>query len=233
MSLTCLPVVSTCLFYLTVARHMPANGAKHILNLGFVDESGLDDEVVPPWSHVCQVYGEAGERDRAVLSFLSSGLKSQENVACFSDAVDERAVEDWLARQGFSLAAERQAGRVTLEGAEATYFQGEKFEPERMLALLIAFHEEAVKTGRQGARIIGEMSPRISQVAGGSRLIDYEARVTHLLREHPVITVCQYDARAFGPAVIMDVLSVHPMVVFRGALIRNPFFVRPEELRWS
>lgn len=58
---------------------------------------------------------------------------------------------------------------------------------------------------------------------------EYEARVSLLLRDHPVTAVCQYDARAFDGAVIMDVLKVHPLMVIRGAVVHNPFFVRPED----
>jgi hypothetical protein len=83
--------------------------------------------------------------------------------------------------------------------------------------------------GRPGARVIGEMPPDIAEIPGGTRLLEYEARVNSLLRAHPVTAVCQYDAHAFGGADCMDVLTVHPMMLVRGAVVLNPFFIPPEE----
>ena len=73
------------------------------------------------------------------------------------------------------------------------------------------------------------MSPEVQNVEGGNRLLEYESRVSLLLREHPVTAVCQYDARCFSGAMIMDILKVHPMMVVRGSVVHNPFFIPPEE----
>jgi hypothetical protein len=197
---------------------------------GSVVDLGFADACVPHGTHVCQIYADAGERDDALLRFLSRGLRSGETTACFSDNIDEQAIEAWLAKDGVSLAKEREAGRFALCSARATYFDEGRFDPQRMLAHLTAFHEGSLKAGRPGARVIGEMCAEIGQVPGGARLLEYEARVNSLLREHPVTAVCQYDARAFDGALLMDVLAVHPMMVVRGAVIHNPFFVPPEEL---
>jgi hypothetical protein len=42
-------------------------------------------------------------------------------------------------------------------------------------------------------------------------------------------TMCQYDARVFDGAVLLDVLKVHPAMVVRGNVIHNPFFIPPDE----
>jgi hypothetical protein len=60
-------------------------------------------------------------------------------------------------------------------------------------------------------------------------------RILSVLRKYhedsvaPVTAVCQYDARSFDGAVIMDILKVHPLMVIRGSVIHNPFFIKPEE----
>lgn len=50
-----------------------------------------------------------------------------------------------------------------------------------------------------------------------------------LLRDHPITTVCQYDANSFDGATIMEVLKVHPKMIVNGAVINNPFFIEPED----
>ena len=195
-----------------------------------VVDFGFASVRVPQGSHICQIYSTNSERERALLEFIACGLAAGDATACFSDAFDASRSAAWFSSVGLSLASECDKGRFLSAGAEASYFKDDYFDPERMLAMLAEFHENSVLTKCNGARVIGEMSPRITRVAGGSRLLEYEGHVNSLLRDHPVTAVCQYDARAFDGATIMDVLSVHPLMFIHGSVMQNPFFVAPEEL---
>jgi len=59
--------------------------------------------------------------------------------------------------------------------------------------------------------------------------MEYECKVSVLLQEKPVTAVCEYEASGFDGATIMDVLRVHPMMVVRGSVVHNPYFVPPAE----
>lgn len=190
---------------------------------------GFADEEFPAGTHICQVYCDDEERDRALLAFLVEGLVAKEKSACFSERVSRSRLEEAVAHLDLSVDAACERGDLTLSGVREVYFQDDRFDAERMLALLEAFHTEAVRGGYPAARVIGEMTTEIQDVEGGSRLLEYESRVSLLLRERPVTAVCQYDARSFDGATIMDVLTVHPLMVVRGAVVRNPFYVPPEE----
>lgn len=184
---------------------------------------------VPAGTHVCHIYSDAEERNGALLRFLASGLRAGEATACFSDNVTEEMLQAHLDAEGVSLAEARRSGSFTFAGTRDVYFAGGHFDPDRMLDRLERFHEESIAADRPAARVIGEMPPDIARIPGGTRLLEYEARVNALLRTHPVTAVCQYDAHAFGGADCMDVLMVHPMMLVRGAVVLNPFFIPPEE----
>jgi MEDS: MEthanogen/methylotroph, DcmR Sensory domain len=183
----------------------------------------------PAGSHVCQICTDDEERLSSLLAFLASGLRAGECTACFSDNVSDAAIEAHCAGKGVSSAEAIGRGAFTHRSTDEAYFEGGSFDPARMLALLTTFHSQAQAAGFQCTRVIGEMSPRIRSVPGGSRLLEYESRVSILLRDHPITAVCQYDARVFDGATIMDVLKVHPMMVVRGQVVHNPFFVPPEQ----
>jgi MEDS: MEthanogen/methylotroph, DcmR Sensory domain len=184
----------------------------------------------PAGSHVCQIYTDDEEREASLLAFIASGLATGECAACFSNNVSDALIDEHCAHEGISLSAARARGAFTYHRTDDVYFEGGTFDPARMIGRLTAFHDEAREKGFPGSRVIGEMSPRIRDVPGGSRLLEYESRVSVLLRERPLTAVCQYDARAFDGATIMDVLKVHPMMVIRGQVVHNPFFVAPEQL---
>jgi hypothetical protein len=50
-----------------------------------------------------------------------------------------------------------------------------------------------------------------------------------VLEKNPLTVICQYDARRFSGELIMDMLSVHPMMIVRGQLVKNPYYIEPAQ----
>lgn len=195
-----------------------------LVDVGFVDE------MVSAGTHICQVYSDEKDRDNSLFRFLLKGLEAGELMACFSDNLDKGALAAFFGSQGASLDQATEDGVLSIRSSGETYFSDGVFDPDEMLELLNAFHGDSVARGCPGARVIGEMTPEIGRVEGGDRLLEYESRVSILLRDHPVTTICQYDAREFDGATIMDVLKVHPRMIVNGGIVNNPFYVPPEEI---
>lgn len=189
---------------------------------------GLANEIVPCGSHICQIYTDTSEAIDSLRKYVRSGAAAGECVACFSDRVTDSDLEEALLGTGITLVERKGAGYLSVSRVREVYFQNETFDPQRMLGLLSSFHEDALAKGVD-CRVIGEMSPEIGRVEGGGRLLEYESRVSMLLREHPVTAVCQYNANDFDGAMIMDVLKVHPQMIVNGAVVHNPYFIPPEE----
>jgi hypothetical protein len=189
---------------------------------------GFAEGTFPEGTHICQIFSHDQERDAALTAFLLAGLEDGERVACFSDKVDALALKDTMKSGDMDLDALQADGRLSLAGVRDVYFADGRFDPDRMLEMLTRFYEESRRT-RQASRVIGEMSPEVCSIPGGDRLMEYECRVSLLLQEKPLTAVCQYEAGAFDGATIMDVLKVHPMMVVRGRVVRNPFFISPTE----
>lgn len=189
---------------------------------------GFADEVVSVGSHICQIYTDEKEALDSLEKFVRSGLAGSECEACFSERVTESELEESLVGSGISLHERKEAGYFALAKVREVYFQDDRFDPDRMIARLTGFYENSRNKGVEG-RVIGEMSSEVGRVKGGDRLLEYESKVSLLLREHPVTAVCQYNANDFDGAMIMDVLKVHPQMIVNGAVIHNPFFISPEE----
>lgn len=190
---------------------------------------GFTEQKFPAGIHVCQIFGSDDERQTSLLKFLLSGLQSGEKASCFSEKVTEALLAEFLAVYGISYIQAKESGALTLACTRDIYFQDDRFDPERMLGVLTQYHMDSVRQGYPAARVIGEMTPEIQHLPGGSRLLEYESKVSQLLRVHPVTAVCQYDSRSFGGAMLMDILKVHPLMIVRGSVVHNPFFIPPEE----
>lgn len=190
---------------------------------------GFTNQEFEPGIHICQIFNEDDERHEALVNYIISGLQAGENTACFSEKETETTLADYFEKHGFTYKEVEQTGQFGLSKTAEVYFEGGKFEPERMLGLLQSFYENSMKQNRSGARVIGEMTPEVEHVPGGSRLMEYESKVSMLIKKYPINAVCQYDARAFDGSTILDILKVHPYMIVRGAVVRNPFFIQPEE----
>jgi len=195
----------------------------HLCPLGFADQ------LFPAGSHICQIYSDDEERIDSSLGFLESGLKNGEKTACFNRKLDDSALAERLQQRGLSVSSLTGSKALTRAETSEVYFKDGCFSPEHMLGLLRQFYEDSVTEGFTAARVIGEMIAEIRAMKGGNRLMEYESRISLMMRECPLTAVCQYDANAFDGATIMQVLKVHPLMVIRGAVVHNPYFIQPEE----
>ena len=190
---------------------------------------GFTDEKVPMGSHICQIFSDNDECIDSLLKFLTSGLQTGERTTCFSEKLDEETLNEFFSTQNISYNERKQNKAVSLAGSSEVYIQDHVFDPDRMLNTLSNYYKESLELGFPAARAIGEIPPDIQNIPGGNRLLEYESRISLLLKECPITTVCQYDAHSFDGATIMDVLKVHPQMIVKGTVIHNPFYIPPEE----
>jgi hypothetical protein len=190
---------------------------------------GFTAEKVSVGTHLCLVFTSEEERVDSLLKFLLSGLQAGERTACFSGRLTEEDIRAYLRTNNISYDDRKAQNAIIFGGTREVYFKDGVFDPDRMLEVLTTYYNDALAMGFPAARVIGEMTPEVQQVPGGERLLEYESRVTMLLRDHPVTAVCQYDANLFDGATILEVLKVHPLMIVNGSVINNPFYIEPED----
>jgi hypothetical protein len=62
-----------------------------------------------------------------------------------------------------------------------------------------------------------------------NNLVQYEARLNHVLSKYDDPVICTYELSKFSASVLMDIMRTHPMVIIGGMLHENPFFVPPDQ----
>jgi len=190
---------------------------------------GFTDEKFPTGTHMCFIYDNEDERRKVIGKFLNAGLHEREKIAYFADIMAPAEVETWLREMGVDVPKPGNAPAFSITVAEKTYCPDGKFDPEVMLSTLRTYHKTVLDEGYPGSRLSGEMSWALRGIPGSDRLIEYEALVNGVLVTHPITAICQYDARRFNGALIFDVLKVHPMMIVNGQVVRNPYYMKPEE----
>jgi len=177
--------------------------------------------------HACAFFNSREEEYRVLLPFAREGLERGE---LFFNVVDARHRSERLRRLeevSDSVALPRRPGQIEVRGWEEGHLRGGCFHQEEMLALVEEVLIGAKADGFGLARLWGSMEWALEECPGVQDLLEYEARLNHIMADYDDVVVCTYDLTRFGPGVVVDALRTHPMVIIGGILQENPFFVQP------
>ena len=194
---------------------------RRTISLGFTTENVMEGQ------HICYIYNEDTERLRVMAKFMKSGMLEGEKLLYLVDVITPAEMLDCLEELGVNV--KTKEGGLTVAEAASAYCPSGHFNADEMLDSIRNFYTDAVeKEGYPGARGTGEMSWCLNEgLADEASIMEYEARLNFLVAEYPYTACCQYDARRFDGHIIMDVLSVHPVMIVRGQLVKNPFYIDP------
>jgi hypothetical protein len=113
--------------------------------------------------------------------------------------------------------------------AENVYCPNGQFDPQEIISGMVPRYEKAKQTGYKGMRSCGEMSWALRGIPGSDQVLEYEALINTVVSDFPFTGMCLYDARLFSGDTLFKVLQVHPYMIAQGQVVRNPFYIRPEE----
>jgi hypothetical protein len=178
----------------------------------------------PTGAHICYVYNDEEERQQVIADFIRDGLAENELVGYFVNDISPQEMREHLASLGVVLPPGSPPAQLAMSEAIHTYCSGGCFEPDAMLKKVDDFYQRSAREGYRGARITGEMAWALQGIPGSERLVEYEDRLNLLVQKSPVTLICQYDANRFDGATIYEIMSVHPMMIVRGQVVRNPFY---------
>jgi PAS domain S-box-containing protein len=183
-----------------------------------------------PGNHWCCLY-ETDEQHRAVITpFLRQGLEQGQKVLYIVDARTAEVVFKYLQDDGLEVEPFLTREQLRILSYDTTYLRGGTFDPDRMVALLHAETEQALAEGYPALRVTGEMTWALRGLPGSERLIEYEARLNEFFPGSQCLAICQYDMRRFDPAILLDVLRIHPQAVIGTEVHENFYYIPPTDM---
>lgn len=190
---------------------------------------GFAGEDFPESCHVCLIFDSEVQRQKITSEYMAAGLRQGERVRYIADSTTPEKVRSWLLEMGIELPEVKENGPFGILRAEDFYCPDGRFEPREMINRMVPRFEMAREAGYTGTRSCGEMTWALKGIPGSDRLLEYEALLSTVHNSFPHSGMCQYDARLFDGATLLKVLNVHPFMIAQGQIVRNPFFMRPEE----
>jgi signal transduction histidine kinase len=179
--------------------------------------------------HFCLVYDTDEELLAAALPYLRAGLERRERCLYFADENKSASILEALRKGGTDVDRYVRSRALIMAGKQEAYIKGGRFDPDSMISLLSETAREAGDRNFSGLRILGEMTWVLDKDTAPDGLIEYEAKLSRFVRDHPVRVLCQYERNRFSPELILSVIRTHPVVVYGGIISKNPYYVPPDE----
>jgi hypothetical protein len=189
-------------------------------------DMGFTQEIIPECHHVCLIYDDPKQLQEIVSAYLAAGLKGGEIVRYFTDMTAPNQIRAWISEKGVEP---REDDSFRIVKAEEAYCPSGHFVPQDVLDSMVSRYAMARQAGYTASRVTGEMNWVLRGIPGSERLLEYENGINQIEDAFPHVGMCQYDARLFDGAMLFNILQVHPYMVAQGQIVRNPFYVRPDE----
>ena len=170
------------------------------------DSDRVMGELVPG-DHACCAYRSGEDFRRIAVSAVLDGLRMRQRVVHIADRVQTGSVVLWLNRQGVDVERHIDAGALVLSSYEDAYFRGGRFEPQATISLLQGAVRRSLAAGFPALRIVSDMTWLLHNATGADKRLAYEASLSQLAADKPVLALCLYDSAAF---------SLHDMVAAHG-----------------
>jgi hypothetical protein len=181
-------------------------------------------------NHVCAFFNTIEEEHRVLGSFYKDGLNCGEKAAHIVDPANREEHLKRLAEAGIHVQETMDTGQLEVLPWTDAYVRDHRFDQDAMLATVEKLIESGAAAGYALTRLAGHhMDWLFLDKPATYNLVEYEARLNHVLSKHSDPVICNYNPSKFGAAVAMDIMRTHPLVIIGGLLRENPFFVPPEQ----
>ncbi len=162
-------------------------------------------EQLGPHDHFCSIYENREEHYGVAIAFMQIGLDRGEKCIYIADDGTVGDVRQAMQSEGIDVERATASKALVLATKEQAYLRRGSFNPA------------------------GETEWVVRGACGLERWMEYESRLTHAVSENNCSALCQYNRRLFPPGLILDVIRTHPVVVYRGTVCRNLYYVPPDE----
>lgn len=184
-----------------------------------------------PNRHVCAFFNDLDEEHRVLRSFFKDGFDRGERSIHIVEADKREGYLSRLSNAGINVQEVMDTGRLEVLPWTDMYVRDHEFDQDAMLASVEMLIRSSRDAGYPATRLVGHhMDWLFRDKTAVGELLEYEARLNHLLSQSDDPVICNYDLSVIGANVAMEIMRTHPMVIIGGLLRENPYFVPPEQV---
>lgn len=180
--------------------------------------------------HVCAFFNTMDEEYRVLGSLYRDGFERGEKATHIVAAENREPYLRRLAEAGIDVKRRMDTGQLEVLPWTDMYVRDHRFDQDAMLASVEALIQPGARAGYPHTMLVGHhMDWVFADKPAVNNLLEYEARLNHLLSKYAAPVICNYDLSKVSAAVAIDIIRTHPLVIIGGLMRENPFFVPPDK----
>jgi len=188
-------------------------------------------KLVRPGDHMVLLYNNEKEVIEPLVEYIMESLLRNEKCIYISGDTDietlKKEMQKKIAYESYILSEQL----LMLDKADAYSKDGE-FAPDKMIALLKEYTKEAFKSGYTGIAVTGELSWVLEYEDGIDRIIEYEWKLNdQIFNQENMTALCRYNMTKFSDEMIINIIQLHPYIVYNNKIHENPFYLPPESYK--
>jgi DcmR-like sensory protein len=181
-------------------------------------------------NHVCAFFNTIDEEHRVLGSFYKDGFDRGEKATHIVDSENREGYLKRLVMAGINAREMMETGQLEVLPWTDMYVRDHRFDQDAMLASVEELIQSGAAAGYARTELVGhDWNWLFADKPAVNNLVEYEARLNHVLSKYDAPVICNYDLSKFGASVAMDIMRTHPLVIVGGLLRENPFFVPPDQ----
>lgn len=190
---------------------------------------GVEETQIPVGSHICLLYRTDEERDRVAVPFVREGVRDGALCRYVVDDQTAEHLKQGLSAAGVKVASVEASGQLKILTAADTYLRNAPFNYHEMFTFWDMVVEEIRAGNLAYSRCAGETAFLQHGAPGLEHFMEYEAQLNNYVPKVPLIVLCLYNLTKLTGDLVAGVLQTHPYAVMGGVLIRNPYYIPPEQ----
>jgi DNA-binding CsgD family transcriptional regulator len=170
--------------------------------------------------HTCALYTDERERDALLHAFLREGFLEGDKCLCIVDQAEPAVVR---ARVMSDLDFDERGHRpqLDIERAREVHLRAGRYSDDQTASFLTQSVGRALNADFETLRGVGVMS-WLSRTQTAEECLRYELTIQGMVTRMPALFMCLYDLHRCSLEVLVEVLSSHPRVLLRNAVLVNP-----------
>ena len=179
--------------------------------------------------HPCLIYESPDEQADAFVPYLYAGLLNRELCVYVVDDTHPEFVLAAFRTRHIDVAPYVAKGAFRIINKHDAYLTEGYFDTDKMVRFWETTVADALANGFTAVRAAAEMTWALGSEPGVDQLVRYESSLNEVFPRLKVSALCQYHRRRFPARIIKEMIHVHPLVVTRNEVLKNPGFMPHEE----
>jgi len=181
--------------------------------------------------HFCFFYDTEEEHHSVVSNSLRQWLERGEKVLYICQDHTQKTIQDYIQGVGIDLDLISASGQLIILDSSSLSDGLDDFTQKNVLEEIRKEAEKTLLQGFPAFRVTCEMGWAFQSWSGTGSLIEYEIGLNEIMLNGNIQALCQYDLRQFDPAMLMDLILVHPVLIVGTQIYENFYDVTEPNLK--